>query len=55
MSQLKLIKKILFCFILTISTYSINAQVNDTLSFVKSKRMSDDDLAKKREGTFITG
>lgn len=55
MSQLKLIKKILFCFVLTISTYSINAQVNDTLSFVKSKRMSDDDLAKKREGTFITG
>ena len=55
MSQRKLIKKILFCFVLTISTYSINAQVNDTLSFVKSKRMSDDDLAKKREGTFITG
>ena len=27
----------------------------DTLSFIKSKRMSDDDLAKKREGTFITG
>ncbi|WP_461094017.1 Omp85 family outer membrane protein [Spirosoma gilvum] len=27
----------------------------DTLSFIKSKRMSADDLAKKREGTFITG
>ncbi|WP_312352010.1 Omp85 family outer membrane protein [Sphingobacterium multivorum] len=28
---------------------------NDSLSFIKSKRMSDEDLAKKREGTFITG
>lgn len=27
----------------------------DSLSFVKSKRMSDEDLAKKREGTFVTG
>lgn len=27
----------------------------DSLSFIKSKRMSDRDLAKKREGTFITG
>jgi outer membrane protein assembly factor BamA len=27
----------------------------DSLSFIKSKRMSDEDLAKKREGTFITG
>lgn len=31
------------------------AQVADSLSFIKSKRMSDDDLAKKREGTFFTG
>lgn len=31
------------------------AQEHDTLSFIKSKRMSDDDLAKKREGTFFTG
>ncbi|WP_221408196.1 DUF5982 domain-containing protein [Elizabethkingia miricola] len=28
---------------------------NDTMSYVKSKRMSDADLAKKREGTFVTG
>lgn len=27
----------------------------DSLSFIKSKRMSDADLAKKKEGTFITG
>lgn len=27
----------------------------DSLSFIKSKRMSDEDLAKKREGTFVTG
>jgi outer membrane protein assembly factor BamA len=31
------------------------AQVVDSLSFIKSKKMSKDDLAKKREGTFITG
>lgn len=27
----------------------------DSLSFIKSKRMSEEDLDKKREGTFITG
>lgn len=27
----------------------------DSLSFIKSKRMSDEDLRKKKEGTFITG
>ena len=27
----------------------------DTLEFIKAKRMSDADLAKKREGTFVTG
>lgn len=31
------------------------AQEKDSLSFIKSKRMSDEDLAKKKEGTFITG
>jgi hypothetical protein len=55
MSLQKLSKKLLFCLILTISTYSINAQVTDSLSFIKSKKMSDDDLLKKREGTFVTG
>ena len=33
----------------------ISAQTSDTISFIQSKRMSDADLAKKREGTFITG
>lgn len=33
----------------------VKAQEKDSLSFIKSKRMSDDDLAKKREGTFFTG
>jgi hypothetical protein len=27
----------------------------DTIFYVKSRRMSDADLAKKREGTFVTG
>lgn len=49
------LKKLFFCLILTISTYSINAQVKDSLSFIKSKKISDDDLLKKREGTFVTG
>ncbi len=31
------------------------AQVTDSLSFIQSKRMSDADLAKKKEGNFITG
>ena len=31
------------------------AQEPDSLSFIRSKRMSDADLAKKREGTFVTG
>jgi len=39
----------------TLFTYSSKAQTNDTISFIKAKRMSDADLAKKREGTFITG
>jgi len=30
-------------------------QEKDTLLFIKSKRMSDADLAKKKEGTFFTG
>ncbi len=49
--------------LLAISTLAVHAQavkptptdVPDTLSFIKSKRMSDADLAKKREGTFVTG
>lgn len=37
-----------------LSTITIRAQDKDTLSFIKSKRMSDADLAKKKEGTFFT-
>ncbi|WP_291137868.1 Omp85 family outer membrane protein [Flavobacterium sp. UBA7663] len=46
-----LITPLLFLFSITI----VKAQEKDTLSFIKSKRMSDDDLSKKREGTFFTG
>jgi len=31
------------------------AQTTDSISFIQSKRMSESDLAKKKEGTFITG
>lgn len=34
---------------------SIVSAQQDSLSFIKSKRMSDPDLEKKREGTFVTG
>lgn len=40
---------------LILPTIIVQAQDNDTLSFIKSKRMSDGDLAKKREGVFFTG
>ncbi|MBS1560238.1 MAG: BamA/TamA family outer membrane protein [Bacteroidetes bacterium] len=36
-------------------TTTVYAQGTDTLSFIQSKRMSDEDLSKKREGTFVTG
>lgn len=40
---------------LLLNTFVLNGQNNDTLSFIKSKKMSDADLAKKKEGTFWTG
>jgi hypothetical protein len=46
-----IIATILIVFLIT----TVNAQEKDSLAFIKSKRMSDDDLAKKREGTFFTG
>ncbi|EIA08964.1 Omp85 family outer membrane protein [Flavobacterium frigoris] len=55
MSLQKTSGKLLLCVILLIITNSVTAQAIDTLSFIKSKKMSDDDLLKKREGTFITG
>lgn len=41
--------------VLVVSFNLMYAQETDTLSFIKSKRMSDADLAKKKEGKFITG
>ena len=43
--------------ILTIIITSVfaTAQVKDTITFIQAKRMSAADLAKKKEGTFITG
>ena len=47
------LKIILLLFaIISTETYS---QVTDSLSFIQSKKMSDEDLAKKKEGTFVTG
>ncbi len=37
------------------TVFTVQAQTKDSLSFIKSKRMSDADLAKKREGKFVTG
>jgi len=49
-------KKLIYSFLFTIASIPfLEAQEKDTLSFVKSKRMSDDDLMKKKEGTFFTG
>ncbi|MBL7880270.1 MAG: hypothetical protein JNN23_10555 [Chryseobacterium gambrini] len=33
----------------------ISTTEKDSISYAKSKRMSDADLAKKKEGTFVTG
>ncbi len=45
------------CFILFIALVAAcaRAQTPDTLSFIRAKRMSEADLAKKREGRFTTG
>ncbi len=53
-------KRILLVFAVSLTAFTVNAQDSisikkDSLSFIKSKRMSDADLAKKKEGTFITG
>lgn len=55
-------KKQLFLITLFFTLFSQNllqaqntAQEIDTLSFIKSRKMSDEDITKKREGTFITG
>lgn len=38
-----------------VEAQEISSTESDTISYAKSKRMSDADLAKKREGTFVTG
>jgi outer membrane protein assembly factor BamA len=48
-------KRIIATLIIVFSITIVKAQEKDNISFIKSKRMSDADLAKKREGTFITG
>jgi outer membrane protein assembly factor BamA len=49
-------KKLIYSFLFTVASMPfLEAQEKDTLSFVKSKRMSNDDLLKKKEGTFFTG
>lgn len=48
-------KHLIATLIILFSITALKAQEKDTISFIKSKRMSDADLAKKREGTFITG
>ena len=48
-------KRIIATLIIVFSISIVKAQEKDTISFIKSKRMSDADLAKKREGKFFTG
>ena len=50
-------KKIIIVIIVTFTINAISAQTNtiDTISFIQSKRMSESDLTKKKEGTFVTG
>lgn len=42
--------------LMSVTTYAQNKsnRLDDSLSFIRSKRMSDADLAKKKEGTFLT-
>lgn len=47
--------RILILIIITIISTNIFAQKTDSISFILSKKMSEADLAKKKEGTFITG
>ena len=48
-------KQIIATVFIVLTITIAKAQEKDTISFIQSKRMSDADLAKKREGTFITG
>lgn len=48
-------KRLLVLLFTTIIATNISAQTADTISFIQSKRMAEADLAKKRDGTFVTG
>lgn len=48
-------KRLIATLFILFSITIVKAQEKDSLSFIKSKRMSDADLEKKKEGTFITG
>ena len=48
-------KRIIATLFILFSITIVKAQEKDSLSFIKSKRMSDADLEKKKEGIFITG
>ncbi len=48
-------RKYLLLIITTAIINNLSAQTTDTISFIQSKRMSEADLAKKREGRFLTG
>ncbi len=53
---MKLRYKLSYCLLTLLScSISLFAQTKDSISFIQSKRMSENDLNKKREGTFITG
>ncbi len=46
---------VIFGVLAIFSLQNVTAQAVDSLSFIRSKKLSDDDLEKKREGTFLTG
>ena len=55
MAQRNIINFFLCLLAIIMSVQTLQARQSDSLSFIKSKRMSDEDLEKKKEGTFITG
>lgn len=46
---------LLILIIISITAAQGHSQEQDSISFIQSKKMSDEDVAKKKEGTFITG
>ncbi len=48
-------RALLTLFLIFSSCFFLSAQNKDTLSFIRSKKMSAADVAKKKEGTFWTG